>query len=208
VLSWSASLTIIFIREDGNGTVNTVAAGSITLGNNEAVYADLNETNNTVITLAKAAIGTGGSASGYKAFNRVVLGMRNTTTGKFYPVVPMAIFEGSVTPAEMKTKAIVALADTAVTLTAAQLIDSGIFTAVPTTARAQQLPTAANIIAQLPGYQTGTEFDFLLVNTAAFDETMTTNTGLTLIGNMVVNNASGNFKGLVTSGTTVTILRA
>jgi len=106
-----------------------------------------------------------------------------------------------------RNKAVVALADTAVTLTAEQIITSGILTAVPTQARNQQLPTAANIIAALPVTITGTCFEFTLINTAAFDETLTTNTNLTLTGSMVVNNSSGTFIGLVTGASTVTIFR-
>ena len=104
-------------------------------------------------------------------------------------------------------RTVTALADTAVTLTAAQVL-GGIITAVPSTARSQQLPTAAALIAALSYHPTGTCFEFVVVNTAAYDETLTTNTGLTLTGNMVVNNASARFLGLVTSGTTVTVYRA
>jgi len=107
----------------------------------------------------------------------------------------------------LKLKGIVALADTAVTLTAAQIYTSGILTAVPSTARNQQLPTAASIIAALPAATVGFCFDFCLVVTAAYDETLTTNTGLTLTGNMVVNNSSGRFCAIVTSGSAVTVLR-
>lgn len=107
----------------------------------------------------------------------------------------------------LRFKAVAALADTAVTLTAAQMVTSGIITTVPTTARSQQSATAANIIAAITTHPTGTCFEFTIINTAAFDETLTTNTGVTLAGNMVVNNGSATFLVLVTSATTVTIYR-
>jgi len=118
----------------------------------------------------------------------------------------LAALDAAITAGTRK-KAIVALADTAVTLTAAQLITSGILTAVPSADRSQQLPTAADLIAALPVTTTGTCFEFTLVNTAAYNETLTTNTGLTLTGSMVVNNASGTFIGIVTGADTVTVLR-
>ncbi len=54
-LSWSGTLRIHFIRSDGQAIQNTVNAGSITLADNEFAYVDLNETNNTVVTVQKAA---------------------------------------------------------------------------------------------------------------------------------------------------------
>lgn len=59
-----------------------------------------------------------------------------------------------------------------------------------------QLPTAANLEAALPmGLTTNDSFDFALINisaVAAETNTITTNTGWTLVGNMVVssNNAA------------------
>lgn len=103
-------------------------------------------------------------------------------------------------------KSVVALADTAVTLTAAQMLTGGIITAAPTAARNQQSATAANIISAVSA-SVGRCFEFTIINTAAFDVTLTTNTGVTLVGNMVVNNASATFIVLVTSGTTVSIFR-
>jgi hypothetical protein len=106
----------------------------------------------------------------------------------------------------LRIRSVTDLVDTAVTLTAAQLM-TGIIKCTPTTARNQTLPTAAAIIAALPYHPTGTSYVFTVVNTAAFNETLLTNTGLTLLGNMVVNNASATFIVLVTSGTTCTVVR-
>lgn len=206
VLTWSSTLRILFNREDGQAIANTVTASSITLADNEFAYLDLSETNNATVSVAKAAVTTG-AASNFKAVNRLVIGYRNTASDRLFSRVLPGVLEGAVGPAQLKTRAIVDLADTAVTLTASQMVDSGLFTATPTADRSQQSATAANIIAALPQYQTGTCFDFTIVNTAAFNETLTTNTGVTLVGSMVVNNASATFKCLVTSGSTVSIFR-
>jgi hypothetical protein len=85
VLAWSGTLRIHFNRTDGFAILNTVAAGSVTLADNEFAYADLNETDGAAITVSKAAITTG-AASNYKAFNRVILAYRNATSDEMYPV--------------------------------------------------------------------------------------------------------------------------
>lgn len=55
-------------------------------------------------------------------------------------------------------------------------------------AKADTLPTAAQIIAGINGCQVGTSFRTIIRNTsaAAGSVTLTTNTGLTLVGTMVV----------------------
>lgn len=85
VLTWSSVLRILFVREDGQAIQNTVNAGNITLADNEFAYVDLNETNNTVLTVSKAAVTTG-SASNFKAVNRLVLAYRNTISDELFPV--------------------------------------------------------------------------------------------------------------------------
>lgn len=85
ILSWSGSLRIHFNRTDGFAIVNTVAAGNITLADNEFAYVDLNETDATVLTVQKAAITTG-AASNFKAYNRLILAYRNATSDEMYPV--------------------------------------------------------------------------------------------------------------------------
>ena len=84
-LAWDNVLRILFVRSDGYAIQNTVAAGSIVLSDNEFAYVDLNETNNTALTVAKAAVTTG-AASNFKAYNRLVLGYRNTLSDNFYTV--------------------------------------------------------------------------------------------------------------------------
>lgn len=85
VLAWSGILRILFNRTDGKATQNTVTAGNITLSDNEFAYVDLNETNDAVLTVSKAAVTTG-SASNFLAYNRVVLGYRNTASDLYFPV--------------------------------------------------------------------------------------------------------------------------
>lgn len=85
VLTWEGTLRILFNRADGYAIQNTVAAGNITLSANEFAYVDLNATNNTALSMAKAAVTTG-AASNFKAYNRLVLGYRNTASGKFFSV--------------------------------------------------------------------------------------------------------------------------
>ena len=58
---------------DTNNRLQNPGAGSIVLSDNEFAYVDLNETNNAVVTVAKAAV-TMGAASNFKTYNRLVLG--------------------------------------------------------------------------------------------------------------------------------------
>jgi hypothetical protein len=84
-LDWAGTLRIIFNRSDGQAIENTVATGSIALADNEFAYVDLNETDGTVLTMQKAAVTTA-AASNFIAFNRLVMGYRNTTSNLYYGV--------------------------------------------------------------------------------------------------------------------------
>ncbi|MDH4319958.1 MAG: DUF1349 domain-containing protein [Desulfobulbaceae bacterium] len=84
-LAWASTLRITFNRADGKAVQNTVAAGSITLADGEFAYLDLNETDATALTMAKAAVTTG-AASNFIAYNRLVLGYRNAASDEFFPV--------------------------------------------------------------------------------------------------------------------------
>ena len=123
----------------------------------------------------------------------------NVTTAK--------LADASITPPKTKTKAAIALADAAATLTAAQMIDSGIFTITPTVARALTTDTAANLVAAMTGYQVGTWFDIIIVCLAAYDVTLAGGTGVTIVGSAVVNNASGTWRARFDSASAVTIYR-
>lgn len=114
---------------------------------------------------------------------------------------------GIITQPTMKIKSVVALADAAATLTATQMIDSGIFTITPTVARALTTDTAANLVAGMPGYQVGSWFEFTIVNNAAFDVTLTAGTGITLVGKAVINNVSGTWLARIDSSTGITMYR-
>ena len=123
----------------------------------------------------------------------------NVTTAK--------LADAGVTPPKIKTKAEVALTDADATLTAAQMIDSGIFTITPTLARTLTTDTAANIVAAMTGYQVGTWFDIVIVCLAAYDVTLSGGTGVTIKGNAIVNNASGNWRARFDSATALTLYR-
>jgi len=122
-------------------------------------------------------------------------------------VTSAKLVDASVTPPKTKTKAAIALADADATLTAAQMIDSGIFTITPTVARALTTDTAANLVAAMTGYQVGTWFDIIVVNLAAFDVTLVGGVGVTLSGKAVINNVSGTWRARFDSASAVTIYR-
>lgn len=117
------------------------------------------------------------------------------------------ISAGAITQPKMKTKSVVALTDADATLTATQMIDSGIFTITPTVARVLTTDTAANLVAGMPGYQVGSWFEFTIINNAAFDVTLTAGTGITLVGKTVINNVSGTWLAIINSATGVTMYR-
>jgi len=115
--------------------------------------------------------------------------------------------DASVTPPKTKTKTAVALTDADATLTAAQMIDSGIFTITPTVARTLTTDTAANLVAAMSGYQVGTWFDIIIVCLAAFAVTLAGGTGVTITGNAAVNNSSGTWRARIDSASAVTLYR-
>jgi len=106
--------------------------------------------------------------------------------------------------------------DTA-TLTAAQILN-GVLVGTPTAAAAYTMPLAADLVAALPvDFQIGEAFEFSVIDvatTATFDITMTTNTGWTLVGSMVVDaneaaqqDSSGVFRVRRTAAATFTMYR-
>jgi hypothetical protein len=99
-----------------------------------------------------------------------------------------------------------ALADAAATLTAAQLL-AGLFTITPTAARIQTTDTAVAILAAMPPHVDGSSFEFTIANLAAFDVTLAAGVGVTLVGNLVANNASATFLVYRTAAATVTMVR-
>jgi len=122
-------------------------------------------------------------------------------------IITAKLGASAIVPAKIKTRAAVGLGDADATLTAAQMVDSSIFTITPTVARVLTTDTAANIVAALPGYVVGTWFDFTIIVNAAFNVTLSAGVDITIVGNAIVNNASGTFRGRVDSATTITIYR-
>lgn len=76
----------------------------------------------------------------------------------------------------------------AVTFTAAELLSGIVLRDTLSSARADLLPTAANLVAAINGCQVGTSFRTLIRNTSAGagSITLTVNTGATISGTAVV----------------------
>jgi hypothetical protein len=119
-----------------------------------------------------------------------------------------AAFTGPVTSTagDVDLKTNTALADAAATLTAAQL-RGGEFTITPTAARILTLDTAANIIANLTGSVDNSNYEITIVNLAAFDVTLATGVGVTIVGRAVINNGSATFRVRRLTATTVEFKR-
>jgi hypothetical protein len=119
-----------------------------------------------------------------------------------------AAFTGPVTSTagDLGLKTNTALADAAATLTAAQL-RGGEFTITPTVARILTLDTAANIIANLTGSVDNSNYEITIVNLAAFDVTLATGVGVTIVGRAVINNGSATFRVRRLTSTTVEFKR-
>jgi len=79
VLAWSGPLRIVFNREDGAAILNTVAAGNVTLLDNQFAKVTLDENNEAVITATAATLNPG-SASNFLAYNVLVLAYRNAAS--------------------------------------------------------------------------------------------------------------------------------
>lgn len=84
-LAWSGTLRILFNDEDGDVVQNTVATGSVTLTDGQMAYVVLNETNGTALTVTAATV-TAAAASGFLAYNRLVLAYRNTASDECFPI--------------------------------------------------------------------------------------------------------------------------
>src|SRR5574341_1740388 len=95
-------------------------------------------------------------------------------------------------------RSVVALADAAATLTAAQLITQGIFSITPGAGRALTTDTAALLVAGYPRAKVGDNFTFSIICLAAFAATLTAGANVTLVGNMAANNSSALFMAVFT----------
>jgi hypothetical protein len=144
---------------------------------------------------------------GFHRPSAITGGKINTNGVASGAITSAKIGDASVINSKLPIKVVAALTDADQTLEAGQIITSGILTCTPSVARVKTLPLAVDIIALLTGYQIGTKFEFTLLSLAAFDVTIATNTGITLVGGLVVNNSSATFIGVVNSSTTLTIYR-
>jgi hypothetical protein len=93
----------------------------------------------------------------------------------------------------------------AITMTAAQILGGLILRDPNGAGRADLVPTAAALVAAIPGAGVGSAFEFTIRNTADAAETITvtTNTGVTLSGTMTI--AQNNSKRFVAVFTNVTL---
>jgi hypothetical protein len=112
-------------------------------------------------------------------------------------------------PDDMVEKSLTTLSDANATLTAAQLVTSGIFVITPTAARTLITDSVANILEQsyLSNYSAGTAFEFTVINLAAYDVTLAAGTNVTLVGNMKINNSSATFMAVVVSDSAISVYR-
>lgn len=82
-LTWDDTIRIIFTNPSGDSIQNMIVASNITLSDNEFCYVDLNEIDNSVLTVQSAAIVTD-DESNTIAYNRLVLGYRNSASDRFF----------------------------------------------------------------------------------------------------------------------------
>lgn len=104
----------------------------------------------------------------------------------------------------------VAETDAAQTLTAAELLESKLFTCIPTAARNFTTATAAQIVAAITDESAGTSFEFTIVNRAGATHAITLvgGTDVSVIGAAAVAAAtSGTFVGVVQSDNTIKVYR-
>jgi hypothetical protein len=118
----------------------------------------------------------------------------NTTVSQTYPRFQSLVYPTRV-PATDATAA-------AVTYTTTQVLGGLILRDPNGAGRADLLPTAAALVAAIPGCSTGASVEFEIRNTADAAETITvtTNTGLTLSGTMTIAQSNQKrFLAVVTS---------
>jgi hypothetical protein len=177
---------------------------------NSGILKQRNSSNNAwvnVMTLAGIkASDIRNTAAGDIAATNVQTALNELDTDKYAKTGGALTGQATSTAGDFNLVVNTALSDAAATLTAAQLI-GGEFTITPTVARIQTLDTAANIISALSGSQDGSNFTFTVVNLAAFDVTIATAAGVTLVGNMVVNNGNALFRVRRLSASTVSVTR-
>lgn len=160
------------------------------------------------LAVTEAKLGNGAVTTdklGALAVTEAKLGASSVTEAKLGTgaVTADKVGVGAVTHSKKKIVGLVALADADAVLTAAQLVDSGIFTQTPTAARGLTTDTAAAIAAAIPGQQNGTWFDVVIVNktAGAFDITLLAGANVSIEGSPVISSLgakSGTFRFCVT----------
>lgn len=83
---------------------NTIATASIALGLGQFAYVNLSETNDQVLSMTKATIGTG-AASNFITYNRLLMGYRNAVDGNFYPEELAGVFARNIVSGDFVLKA-------------------------------------------------------------------------------------------------------
>jgi hypothetical protein len=121
----------------------------------------------------------------------IYLGADNLTTG-VQPTIQMQVDGSGVSTLGASTKYTAATdSATAVTLTAASIID-GIRSGTPTASVNYTLPTGTNLDAAFQGLEVGQSFEWSVINRASvtFNITLVANTTHTVFGNMITGPAS------------------
>lgn len=109
------------------------------------------------------------------------------------------------TTGDMNLVTTITLADANAALTAAQTFNTNLIIS-PTADRTITLPTAAAILAILPGYVVGSHYSFTIVNKTDQKITILGNTGVVLQGIVEFQEGSATYEISVTSPTVVTVV--
>ena len=76
-LTWSNTIRIAYLNEDGDTITNTIAASNIAVGAGQFAYGDLNASNGAAITVSTATV-TGANTCNFGTNNRIVLAYRGS----------------------------------------------------------------------------------------------------------------------------------
>lgn len=150
--------------------------------------------------LGVAVTGGTGTATGTVGVD-VIINKVSDGMGNFQSV---NIYGGTI----LEQRAVVAGADSAVTLTAAN-IKSGIITQTPSAARAITLPAAADLLTLFPRAVVGSSFEIIVINLAANTHviTMTASGTFTIVGLATVQPAtSATFRVVFTNVSTAAVV--
>lgn len=122
-------------------------------------------------------------------------------------IIAAKIGDAAVIPSKLRAKTVTALSDANATLTNEQML-GGVLTINTTLSRTLTSANGTNLCTLLTGYQTGTSFEFTIVNDGVDDVILSGNTDVSTKGSDTVTaNASGTFLAVVTGTNTLTIYR-